>query len=89
MPSLDRARRLVGLEMIDRGIPREGYPIEHDGEVVGHVTSGTHSPSLKRPISIGLVPRALSKLGTELAIVMRGKARRARVVKYPFYVPEA
>ena len=75
--------------MIDRGIPREGYAIQHDGETVGHVTSGTHAPSLKRPIGIALVPRALAKLGTELTVVMRGKPRRARVVKYPFYVPES
>ncbi len=79
-------RRLVGLEMIDRGIPRADYPVRHDGEVVGHVTSGTQSPSLKRPVAIALVPRALSKLGTELQVEMRGKERRAKVVKMPFYV---
>ncbi len=83
------ARRLVGLEMVDRGIPRETYPVLHDGAVVGHVTSGTHSPSLKRSVAIALVPRLLSTLGTELSVEIRGQARRARVVKYPFYVHEA
>lgn len=83
------SRRLVGLEMIDRGIPRADYPVLHGGDVVGQITSGTHSPILKQSIAIALVPRLLSKLGTELEVEMRGKPRRARVVKYPFYVRES
>ncbi|MCO4762585.1 MAG: glycine cleavage system aminomethyltransferase GcvT [Myxococcales bacterium] len=82
-------RRLVGLEMIDRGIARADYPVVHDGEPVGHITSGTQSPNLRRPIAIALVPRTLSKLGTELSVEMRGKLRRARVVKYPFFKHES
>ncbi len=78
-------RRLVGLEMVDRGIPRAGYAVKQAGEVVGHVTSGTHSPSLAKPIALALVPRALSKLGTSLELDIRGRIKRVAVCKFPFY----
>ncbi|HAN07010.1 MAG TPA: glycine cleavage system aminomethyltransferase GcvT [Acidimicrobiaceae bacterium] len=79
-------RRLAGLEMLDRGIPRADYPIVIDGEQVGFITSGTQSPNLKRPIAIALVDRAFAKIGTELSVDIRGRMRQAKVVKYPFYV---
>jgi len=79
------ARRLVGLDMIDRGVPRAGYPVMQGGEVVGAVTSGTHSPSLGRPIGLALVPTRLSEIGTVLAIDIRGRHRNAAVCRFPFY----
>ena len=81
------ARKLVGFEMIDRGIPRHGYSIIDDsGAAIGVVTSGTQSPSLNKAIGMGYVPAALSAPGTGIMIDVRGKALKARVVKIPFYL---
>jgi aminomethyltransferase len=77
-------RRLVALVMQERAIPRQGMPIEGGGEV----TSGTHSPTLDRGIGMGYVPAELAGPGTELTIDVRGKPRRAEVVKKPIYKPE-
>ena len=78
------AKKLVGLTMVDRGIARDGMPVLYRGEHVGHVTSGTHSPSLKAPIALAYVPPHLAAEGTELDIDVRGQARKARVTAYPF-----
>jgi aminomethyltransferase len=78
-------RRLVGLELDGRHIARHDYPIYHQGQVVGIVTSGTLSPTLNKPIALGYVPTALSKLGQELEVEIRGKLYPSRVVKKPFY----
>ncbi len=78
------SRKLVGLELTERGIPRPGYPIAHAGAVVGSVTSGTKSPTTGRAIALGYVPVALSDTGTELTIDCRGRTKSARVVKLPF-----
>ncbi|MCB9738305.1 MAG: glycine cleavage system aminomethyltransferase GcvT [Deltaproteobacteria bacterium] len=78
------ARRLCGLRMIDRGIARAGYPVLHEGVAVGEVTSGTQSPTLGAPIAVALLPRALSKIGTEVAVDVRGRSRRAVVTGLPF-----
>ena len=78
-------RKLVGFEMVDRGIPRHGAPILIDGEVAGGVTSGTMSPSLGKAIGIGYVPASNASEGAALEIDIRGKARRAQIVKTPFY----
>lgn len=78
-------RRLVGIEVFERGIPRHDYAILHDGAVVGHITSGTRSPSTGRSIGLGYVPTALAGEGTELVVDCRGKMRPAKVVKTPFY----
>jgi len=77
-------RTLVGLEVEPVGVPRPGFVIQHDGEPVGALTSGTHSPSLKRSIGIGYVPIALATPGQALAIEMRGKPVAAHVVSLPF-----
>ena len=78
--------RLVGFEMIDRGIPRHGYEIVDDENVaIGLVTSGTQSPSLGKAIGMGYVPTELSKPGSEIFISIRGKRILAKVVKLPFY----
>jgi len=78
--------RLVGFEMIDRGIPRHGYEIVDDENApIGIVTSGTQSPSLNKAIGMGYVPTYLSMPGSEIYISIRGKRLLARVVKLPFY----
>lgn len=78
-------RRLVGLKLQGRAIARHGYPVLRDGQVVGEVTSGTWSPTLSEAIALAYVPAELAKLGTELAVEIRGKAEPARVAKRPFY----
>jgi aminomethyltransferase len=77
-------RRLVGFEMRDRGIARHGYRARTAaGE--GVVTSGTHSPTLGRPIGLALLPTGASAVGTEFEVQIRGRAAGARVVETPFY----
>ena len=79
------ARKLVGFEMTGRGIARHGYPIVSGGTRVGEVTSGSPAPTIGRNIGLGYVPRGLSKVGTPIAIEIRGKAVDAVVVSTPFY----
>src|SRR5205814_9973573 len=78
-------RRLVGLEMLDRAIPRPHYAVLAHGREVGHVTSGTFSPTLGKGIALAYVPTELGTIGTELAVQVRGEPHPARVVKTPFY----
>jgi len=80
-------RKLVGFEIIARGIPRSGYEIAVNDEVVGKVTSGSMSPVLNKGIGLGYVPIEFSKPGQELQIVIRNKMVPAQVVKTPF-IPE-
>ncbi|HZT93371.1 MAG TPA: glycine cleavage system aminomethyltransferase GcvT [Gaiellaceae bacterium] len=77
-------RRLVAFVMEEKAIPRQGMTIEGGGEV----TSGSHSPMLEVGIGMGYVPAAAAKAGTELTIDVRGRPRRARVVKKPIYTRE-
>src|SRR4051812_44018012 len=77
-------RKLVAFAMEERAIPRQGMPIEGGGEV----TSGTHSPTLDVGIGMGYVPSDHAAVDTELSIDVRGKTRRARIVKKPFYKRE-
>lgn len=79
------SRKLVGFEMIDRGIPRHDYPIaDAAGNIIGKVTSGTQSPSMNKAIGMGYVSTAFSKPESELFIMIRDKAIKAKVVKIPF-----
>ena len=79
-------RKLVGFELIDRGIPRHDYLIvDGDGNEIGIVTSGTMSPSLGKAIGLGYVPKELSAEGSEIYIQVRDKKLKAQVVKTPFY----
>ena len=79
------ARKLVGFEMVDRGIPRHGYKLaDADGNEIGHVTSGTMSPTRKIGIGLGYVQTAFSKPGTEIYLDNRGRKLKAQVVKPPF-----
>ncbi|MEG1333973.1 MAG: glycine cleavage system aminomethyltransferase GcvT, partial [Bacteroides sp.] len=78
-------RKLVGFEMVDRGIPRHGYElVTESGDVMGVVTSGTMSPTRKIGIGMGYVKPEYSKVGTEIYIDMRGRKLKAVVVKTPF-----
>lgn len=80
------SRRLVGFEMLERGIPRHGYPIvDEQGQQIGEITSGTHSPTLGKPVALGYVPRAMSKVGHEHLVQIRNKSMRMRIIKTPFY----
>jgi len=79
------SRKLVGLKLEGRAIARHGYPVLRDGQSVGVITSGTWSPTLGEAIALAYVPSDAAKLGTELAVEIRGKAAPALVVKRPFY----
>ncbi|MGI5863480.1 MAG: glycine cleavage system aminomethyltransferase GcvT [Myxococcales bacterium] len=77
-------RKLVGFTMTDKGIPRHGYPILKDGKPVGVVTSGTQSPTLKKPIGMGYVPLELAAIDSTFDVEIRGRPAGAIVVKTPF-----
>ncbi|MEO1256326.1 MAG: glycine cleavage system aminomethyltransferase GcvT [Bacteroidota bacterium] len=78
-------RKLVGFEMIDKGIPRQGYELSNEaGDVIGEVTSGTMSPSLNKGIGMGYVTKDHSVAGGEVYVLVRGKKLKARIVKPPF-----
>jgi aminomethyltransferase len=78
-------KKLVGFEMIDRGIPRHDYQIaDANGTIIGKVTSGTQSPSLNIALGMGYVNTEYSKAGTEIFILIRDKAIKAKVCKIPF-----
>ncbi len=80
------ARKLVGFELVDRGIPRHDYPIvDAEGNEIGIVTSGTMAPSLKKAVGLGYVKTAFSKKDTEIYILIRDKRIKAKVVRPPFY----
>jgi len=79
------SRKLVGFEMMERGIPRHGYEIKNfGGELIGHVTSGTQSPSLGKPVGMGYVATSYAQLGSEIYIKVREKLVPAKQVKIPF-----
>jgi len=79
------ARKLVGFELVERGIPRHDHPVLNEaGNVVGKVTSGTMSPTLQKPIGMAYVPTAMAKEGSALWVDIRGKALKGVVVKLPF-----
>lgn len=78
-------RKLVGFEMIDRGIPRHDYQIKNAaGEVIGKVTSGTQAPSLNKAVGLGYVEASQAAIGTEIFIDIRNSSVKAKVVKFPF-----
>ena len=78
-------KKLVGFEMIERGIPRHDYPIvDNEGNEIGVVTSGTMSPSMNKGIGMGYVPTELSSPDSEILVQIRNKQIKAKVVKMPF-----
>jgi aminomethyltransferase len=78
-------RRLVGFEVLDRGIARHGHPVLVDGQQAGIVTSGTQTPFLKKAIGMAYLPADRTAAGTEFEIDVRGRRLRAQVVPMPFY----
>lgn len=79
-------QKLVGFEMIDRGIPRHDYQIaDSNGNIIGKVTSGTQAPSLQKAIGMGYVSKDFTKEGDEIFILIRNTPVKAKVVKFPFY----
>jgi aminomethyltransferase len=79
-------RKLVGLEMVERGIGRDGYPVlSATGERIGEITSGSPAPFLKKNIALAYVPVEFTEVGTEVGVEIRGQAVKAVVVPTPFY----
>ncbi len=78
-------RKLMGVEMLERGVPRSGYPILMGEEEIGHVSSGTHSPTLGKGLGMAFLNPHIARIGEEVKVVIRGKPRAARTVKLPFY----
>ncbi len=78
-------QKLVGLEMMEKGIPRHGYEIQNKaGDLIGRITSGTQSPTLQKPIAMGYVDIINAKIDTEVLIKVRDKLLLTKVVKMPF-----
>ena len=79
-------RTLIGLEMIERGIARDGYKVwNEDGREIGYITSGSPAPFLKKNIGLAYVPLEFSAIGTQLKVEIRGQGVKAQVVPTPFY----
>lgn len=81
-------RKLVGLEMLDRGIPRTHYKVLKDGEEIGFVTSGSFSPTLEKNIGLALIKAEHARIGNKIEIQVRGRNLKAKIVKTPFYKRE-
>jgi len=79
------SRKLVGFELTEPGIPRQGYRRLKNGQPVGEVTSGTMGPSVKKAVGIGYVPVSLASEGSTFEVEIRGRSVGARVVKTPFH----
>lgn len=78
-------RKLVGIELIDRGVPREGYAIEKDGAGIGYIATGTHSPTFKKGLASAFIKTEFAVIDTEVEVIIREKPVKAKVVKMPFY----
>ena len=77
--------RFVGIELVDRGIARHGYALTNDaGDEIGHVTSGTMSPTLSKAVALGYLPTDYADPGQRINVVVRGDEKDARVVTLPF-----
>ena len=78
-------RRLTGFEMVERGIPRNGYEVQVKADRIGFVTTGSFSPTLKKNIGLAMIDSASSKENTEIDIIIRDKPVKAKIIKIPFY----
>ena len=78
-------RKVVGIEMIERGIPRTGYKVLKDGQEIGYVTTGTQSPTLQKSIGMALIDSNFAEVGTELEVEIRNKSVKGKIVPTPFY----
>ena len=81
-------RKSIGIEMIDKGIPRTGYPVFVNDKQIGHITSGTQSPTLKKNIGLALINATFAELGQEVEIEIRNKRLKAITIATPFYKRE-
>lgn len=81
-------RKLVGFEMLDRGIPRSHYPLTLKGLEIGFVTSGSFSPTLEKNIGLGLIKTGAAEIGQEIEVMVRGKGLKAKIIPKPFYKRE-
>lgn len=81
-------RKSIGIEMIDKGIPRTGYPVFVDNKQIGFVTTGTQSPTLKKNIGLALIDATFAELGQEVEVEIRNKRLKAVTVATPFYKRE-
>ncbi|MCD6379773.1 glycine cleavage system aminomethyltransferase GcvT [bacterium] len=79
------ARKLIGLELMGRGIPRTGFKVFQNGEEVGYVTSGNYSPTFRKPLAIALIRRSIPKEVKDFEIEIRGRKLGAKRIKFPFY----
>lgn len=79
------SRHLIGLQMIERGIPRKGYSVIKDGRVIGLITSGSYSPTLRQNLAMALVETAFAQPDLAISVDIRGKTLLAKTVKLPFY----
>ncbi|MGJ7912107.1 glycine cleavage system aminomethyltransferase GcvT [Neobacillus sp. LXY-1] len=82
------SRKIVGIEMIDRGIPRHGYPVYAGTNHIGVVTTGTQSPTLKKNIGLALISTEFTAVDSEVEVEIRGKRLKAKVIPTPFYKKE-
>lgn len=78
-------RKIVGFEMVERGVPRNHYTVAKDGKEIGFVTSGSFSPSLNKTLGMALIDKEYAQPDTEIEIVIRNKPVKAKVIKKPFY----
>lgn len=78
-------RRIVGLEMLDKGIMREGYDVYHEDTLVGFITTGYKSPSTGKTVALAMIDRPYDKLGTNLEVEIRNKRKQVIVIKKKFY----
>jgi aminomethyltransferase len=79
------SKKLVGIKLLEKAIPRQGHKLMNDGQLIGYVTSGTLSPTLNIPIGMGYVRVENSGIGTKFDVEIRGRLAKAEVVKLPFY----
>jgi aminomethyltransferase len=79
------SRKIVGLEMVDKAIPRSHYEVYSGDNKIGEVTTGTQSPTLGRNLGLALIEKEFTALGTEVEVDVRGKRKKAVVIKAPFY----
>lgn len=80
-------KKLVGFEMVEKGVAREHYAVWKDGKEIGWVTSGMFSPTTKKYLGLAYVPREFSSIDTEIDVIIREKPVKAKIVKKPFYIP--
>lgn len=78
-------RKIVGIEMVDKGIPRAHYPVYSGDRKIGEVTTGAPSPTLGKNLGLALLEKPFTEIGTEVDVEIRGKRKKAVVVKTPFY----